>query len=287
VSGALDRLNTNLVNAANAVPAEELVAAKARIDDLIVEFDSATRPSQQFDVVAALAHLRQASTILGRALARAHTIVNGLAAYADKLYLNHPVRRVLPPVPTTPAISGADGSEPDTSGGNVVGGGSIAGPSPENAPATSGVRQPDAPVFDPQPYFDQMPIFDRRGRSRPKTHGRWTDAEGTTHSLVSGRHDRYHLLVDMRAVQLGLTPPGAGLQTSGDVELKFAMQMREIWNSTKMPQKETIVINHPDGPCPGALGCDGLLSQFLPPSSELTVYWPGGNVRTYRGESES
>jgi hypothetical protein len=45
-------------------------------------------------------------------------------------------------------------------------------------------------------------------------------------------------------------------------------------------QEATIVIDRP--PCAGVLGCDELLSRFLPPDAVLTVYWPEGS-KTYRG----
>lgn len=85
-------------------------------------------------------------------------------------------------------------------------------------------------------------------------------------------------------MDLGLIPAGSHLARSGDVELKLAIQMRENWQRTGSVSKETVVINHPDGPCRGRLSCDGLLARYLPPGGELTVYWPGGNVKTYRGE---
>lgn len=130
-----------------------------------------------------------------------------------------------------------------------------------------------------------MPRYGSREGTRPKTHGRWTDYTGTTHHLVSGRHDGYHAMVDQHAVALGLVPAQTGLYRSGDVELKFAMRMRETWQRTGAPPQETIVINNPNGPCEGRLGCDALLPRFLPPDGELTVHWPGG-AKIYRGETD-
>jgi hypothetical protein len=141
----------------------------------------------------------------------------------------------------------------------------------------------DASGFDPAPYFAQMPRFDPDATVRQKTHGRWTDSAGTTHHLLSGRHDPYHTMVDQRAAELSLVRPNTGLARSGDIELKFAMRMRETWQRTGMAPRETIVINNPNGPCEGDLGCDALLPRFLPPGGELTVHWPGGK-KTYRGE---
>ena len=77
--------------------------------------------------------------------------------------------------------------------------------------------------------------------------------------------------------------PGSRCSNRRDVELKFAMRMRETWQVTGVAAKENIVINHPNGPCEGELGCNDLLPSFLPPKSELTVHWPGGGQRTYRG----
>jgi hypothetical protein len=128
-----------------------------------------------------------------------------------------------------------------------------------------------------------MPTFTREGWGRPKTHGRWTDANGVTHALLSGEHDGYYLVVNQRAVEIGAIPPGTVLAARSDIELKFAVSMRRTWEQTGIAPKETIVINKPEGPCTGRLGCDGLLNRFLPPGGELTVHWPGGNSRTYRG----
>jgi hypothetical protein len=62
------------------------------------------------------------------------------------------------------------------------------------------------------------------------------------------------------------------------------MGMRATQQRTGVPPRETIVINKPDGPCKGRLGCDGLLERYcLLLGSELTVHWPGGGVKTYRG----
>jgi hypothetical protein len=97
MSGALERLNANLVNAADAVPGELLAAARVRVDELIAIFDEATQPSRHSDVVAALARLRHASAPLGQALARAHQIVAALAAFVTELQLDRPIRRPLPP----------------------------------------------------------------------------------------------------------------------------------------------------------------------------------------------
>ena len=159
-----------------------------------------------------------------------------------------------------------------------------ASPPAESGPATDAM--PANPAgFDPEPYLAQMPRFTPDASARPKTHGRWTDHTGTTHHLLSGRHDGYHTKVDQHAVALGLIPAGTGLLRSGDVELKFAMRMRERWQHTGTPPRETIVINKPDGPCEGRLGCDALLPRFLPPGGQLTVHWPGG-AKTYRGEGD-
>lgn len=108
--------------------------------------------------------------------------------------------------------------------------------------------------------------------------------DGVTYPLLSGHHDGYHKFVDQHAVKIGRIPPGAGLRRSGDVELKFAIQMRQRWERTGIAARESIVINHPDGLCRGRLSCDGLLRDFLPPGGELTVYWPNGK-KTYRGET--
>ncbi|MBT8228025.1 MAG: hypothetical protein HKP61_13470 [Dactylosporangium sp.] len=259
MSGALDRLNDNLINAANAVPAEQVAAAKQRVDALIAVFDQATQPSRHPDVVAALARMRHASAALGRAQGRAREIVTALAAYGDKLYLHRPIRRTLAPASAPPGT-----------------------------PSSASVRESsERPGFDPRPDFDDMPVFDRDGTGpASKTHGRWTDANGVTHKLLSGWHDGYHVAVNQFAIRLGVIPAHGRLERAGDIELKFALGMRGRWQRTGTAPRETIIINHPDGPCQGKLSCDGLLHRYLPPGGELTVHWPGGNKRTYRGDQD-
>jgi len=155
---------------------------------------------------------------------------------------------------------------------------------PADTGPPGGASLPKDPAgFDPERYLARMPRFDPDSGTRPKTHGRWTDHTGTTHDLLSGRHDGYHTKVDQHAVAIGLIPAGTGLARSGDIELRFAIRMRETWQRTGSPPREKIVINNPNGPCEGDLGCDTLLPRFLPPGAELTVHWPGG-TKTYRGE---
>jgi hypothetical protein len=154
---------------------------------------------------------------------------------------------------------------------------------PADTGPPGGVVPEDPAGFDPEPYWARMLRFDPDSGTRPKTHGRWTDHTGVTHDLLSGRHDGYHTKVDQHAVAIGLIPAGAGLARSGDIEIRFAVRMRETWQRTGSPPRENIVINNPNGPCEGDLGCDTLLPRCLPPGAELTVHWPGG-TKTYRGE---
>ncbi|MGH8792705.1 MAG: DddA-like double-stranded DNA deaminase toxin [Stackebrandtia sp.] len=62
-------------------------------------------------------------------------------------------------------------------------------------------------------------------------------------------------------------------------EMKFAAFMRRTGRT-----EETFVINHPDGPCKGAYGCDSLLGRMLAPGSRLTIHWPGGS-RSFTGRN--
>lgn len=208
-------------------------------------------------------------------------MVAALSAYTTELQLNRPVRRVLPPVPVVPGERGRrDGTTSTSTSDNDGGAGRTSTPEPPS----SDLRQTDPPVFDPRPALEDMPVF-VRGRQQSKTHGRWVDAHGTVHKLLSGEHDGQHAAVTLRAIDLGLIPSRGRLARAGDVELKFALGMRQRWEKTQTVSHETIVINNPKGPCPGPLGCDGLLSRYLPPGATLTVWWPGDNSphKTYRG----
>ena len=70
------------------------------------------------------------------------------------------------------------------------------------------------------------------------------------------------MAVTQHAIDHGLIRPGTSPTRAGDVELKFAIRLRAFWRRTGVAPKETIVINHPAGPCKGKLGCDGLLNQY-------------------------
>jgi hypothetical protein len=64
-------------------------------------------------------------------------------------------------------------------------------------------------LVDQCPYLADMPILVREGRPTHKTHGRWTDVEGFTYSLLSGRHDGYCKQVDEYVARIGPARPGS------------------------------------------------------------------------------
>ena len=164
--------------------------------------------------------------------------------------------------------------------GNGPGGGS---PSTTSSGSTSagGGRNPSAHLRD-------MPPFEP---SR-KTHGRAVGKGGKIESVVSGELDPTTREYDPRYVEgvklarrLGKVPPKGKLTAAGDVELKWALQMRK--DGVKRSQ---VAINNPQGPCQGELSCDTLLPVWLDQDSELTVHWRDEQGRdqskTYMGEPD-
>ena len=102
MSGALDQVRAQFNAAVHELPAEQMIAAKQRIDELITEFDEATTPTTDPDVTGALTQLRQVSARLAEATRRVHRIVGALQALTGQWGLA-PIRRTLPPVPAVPA----------------------------------------------------------------------------------------------------------------------------------------------------------------------------------------
>lgn len=84
------------------------------------------------------------------------------------------------------------------------------------------------------------------------------------------------------ARRLGLVPPRGKLTAAGDVELKWALRMREDGM-----RRSHVAISNTGGPCEGERSCDSLLPIWLEEGSELTVHWRDGqgdnNQRTYKG----
>lgn len=257
MTGTHDRLNRQLPAVVNNTPIENLAAAKDGVERLGAVFAAECGSSQHSDVIAVLARLRHASIVLGRSLIRAHRIVDNIVALGDRIGVD-PIRRQ----PT--ALSGTPLTLSSTAQGQA--------------------READ---FDPQPYLDDMPVFVRDRRRRAKTHGRWPGAGGRTRVLVSGEHDGIYVRVSQRARDMGIIPSGSSLAAASDVELKVAQTMWETWVRTGIASSEILVINKPDGPCQGPFGCDSLLEWLLPPQGRLSVHWPGGRCRDYRGSAES
>jgi nucleic acid/nucleotide deaminase of polymorphic system toxin len=63
------------------------------------------------------------------------------------------------------------------------------------------------------------------------------------------------------------------------VEAKTALMMREGEIASGV-----VVINHEEGPCPGAYSCQAVLGVLLPEGYVLTVWWPGMNRHTFTGQ---
>lgn len=164
--------------------------------------------------------------------------------------------------------------------GNGPGGGS---PSSTSSGSTSvgGGRNPSAHLRDMPPFEPDR-----------KTHGRAVGKGGKIESVVSGEFDPTTREYDPRYVdgvklarRLGKVPPKGKLTAAGDVELKWALQMRK--DGVKRSQ---VTINNPQGPCQGELSCDTLLPIWLDQDSELTVHWRDEQGRdqskTYMGEPD-
>jgi hypothetical protein len=74
--------------------------------------------------------------------------------------------------------------------------------------------------------------------------------------------------------------PLGSKQAAGHVEPKAAALMRHAGETYGV-----LVINNPAGPCPYAsgIGCVLAMRLILPKGSEMAVWWPGGQHKTYEG----
>ncbi|GAA0947840.1 hypothetical protein GCM10009554_44880 [Kribbella koreensis] len=126
--------------------------------------------------------------------------------------------------------------------------------------------------------FRKLPVRVERRGHREKTSGLWRDPDGNEQPLLSGI-DRHREMADRLALDKTLGDPPHTLAITSHVEIKFALMMRE-----RGLTDETIVVNK--RPCDGDLGCDQMLSRFLPAGGSLTVYGPAGFKRTYRSTEQ-
>jgi hypothetical protein len=146
-------------------------------------------------------------------------------------------------------------------------------------PGLEGGR-PSPPISEEDAWglFRKLPVRVERRGHREKTTGLWRDADGNEKPILSGI-DQHREMADRLALDKKLGDPPHTLAISSHVEIKFALMMRE-----RGLTDETIVVNK--RPCDGDLGCDQMLSRFLPAGGSLTVYGPAGFRRTYRSTEQ-
>ncbi|GAA3752173.1 hypothetical protein GCM10022225_40690 [Plantactinospora mayteni] len=238
---------SELRRALAALPIRTLVGVRQEIQTSYLRWHRTTRGSARQEPLDALTEMRLARRLVDEAIQRLRAAGEGIETYASRID-----GRPAQPLPAqTDHRSASSSSHP---------------------PA-------DPPGFDPVPYLPPAAPPRTRGGTYTKTRGNYVRGN-RVEELVSGEHDDYSTQVDQHARRLGLVESGEGLRTAGDVELRFAMRMHE-----EKIDSATILLNR--APCKGRLGCDSLLSRFLPPRATLTVYWPDPETtyryKTYRG----
>lgn len=144
--------------------------------------------------------------------------------------------------------------------------------------------------YDAEATWRRLPEFPPKPPRH--SHGSATGKDGEKVPVVSGEktsdgktHDWRYVDGVHLARRLGLVPAKGKPNVASDVELKWASQMRRDGITSSQ-----VTINHPDGPCRGALSCDQLLPIWLKEDSRLTVHWRDGNgtmrSRTYVGRPD-
>lgn len=171
------------------------------------------------------------------------------------------------------------------SGGDTDGS-SSATPRIASSSTTPGTPKSKLPSFNAQEYLDALPAMKPKSQRKrgQKTRGTWVVDGEDDQELASGDgSDANKAAAHWAKIRHPDEP--SGLTIYGDVEPKFAMQMRD-----EGVTQARIVINNPDGPCGydkgWQYGCDALLPRFLAPGSQLTVVWPGPTEKTYTGQHE-
>lgn len=116
-------------------------------------------------------------------------------------------------------------------------------------------------------------------RTTSATTGLFYDVNGHETRYTSGQEE-ISTRVDafLRASRAVRMPPVGQHPAATHVEVKVAMTMRE-----QHVDRGVLVINNPEGPCPGAYSCQQVLDVLLPPGAPLTVWWPGGHHETFTG----
>jgi hypothetical protein len=118
-------------------------------------------------------------------------------------------------------------------------------------------------------------------RTTSATTGLFYDADGHETRYTSGQQDiSARIDTFLRASRAVRMPPVGQHPAATHVEVKVAMTMRE-----QQVSRGVVVINNPEGPCPGAYSCQQVLDVLLPPGAPLTVWWPGGRHETFTGRS--
>lgn len=114
----------------------------------------------------------------------------------------------------------------------------------------------------------------RRAESIPRTDRKTTgllyDSDGAEQSYTSGEKDT--AAVEAAAVLKEVGAPASPIGTypaASHVEIKAAAAMRrgEVKHGV-------LIINHPNGPCTGDLGCTAAVPLVLSERATLTVWWP-------------
>jgi hypothetical protein len=114
-----------------------------------------------------------------------------------------------------------------------------------------------------------------------RTTGLFYDEDGTEHTITSGADETSGRLDEfLRSSGKTAMPPVGPHPAATHVEAKTALMIRE----GEIVSGVVVVINHEEGPCPGAYSCQAVLGVVLPVGYALTVWWPGMNKQTFTGQ---
>lgn len=133
-------------------------------------------------------------------------------------------------------------------------------------------RNMPPPRFDPAPALESLPAFERKRGSTPRTHGVAQFGDGTRMTFVSGEDETTPRIREHMWQHTGPVRSPKGFWSESHAELKAALAM-----SDHGVKRAELVINNPNGPCEGPIGCNGLIARYLQPGAVLTVHWRGAD----------
>lgn len=238
-----DELAANIGRGLDAIPTDTLHHAVSHLREAEQALTEITHGSSSSELPMAVRRLHQGHDMVAQVAELLDAVKSNMMRYLAQLGVSAPAHPVVPQrSPSAPPPA-------RTASGTTT---------PEQIESLRGALPPRVPKPNPQ---------------NRKTHGRWIDASGTEHAIISGKDDDADEA--WRLLKCAGMPANREPVSTTHVEVKLAARM------VRQGQRHVeVVINN--RPCPGPYGCDELLPVILPAGYSMTVRGPNYR-KTYTG----